>query len=60
MDYMNLDFKLPEMKGKRSWYRYADTSLPSPEDIVQKGKEVKIDEPHYTANAHSVVILISK
>jgi glycogen operon protein len=54
-----LEFALPPLQGRR-WYRYADTSLPSPQDIVESGDEVPIEGDIYRANGRSVVILISK
>jgi glycogen operon protein len=47
-------------EGKR-WMRMADTSLPSPQDILEPGNEVplKNTETYYTGN-RSIVIFISK
>lgn len=55
----NLEFELPEIKGKQ-WFRFADTSLPSPEDIAEFGQEVPIKGDKYLVNNHSVVIMVSK
>lgn len=60
MDNSGLDFEIPDIKGNRKWYRTVDTSLPSPEDITECGKEKLINSSIYHVNAHSIVILISK
>jgi isoamylase len=56
MDTTEHQFELPFTPGHR-WYRFADTSLPSPLDI---GTEVPIEGNVYTAAYSSVVILESK
>jgi glycogen operon protein len=54
-------FVLVGPSGKREWYRVVDTGLPSPNDIVSSGNEVKLPSKHiYHVNARSVVILISR
>jgi len=40
------------------WHRVADTSLESPNDIVEPGDEESLQNPHYDVKARSVVILI--
>jgi glycogen operon protein len=37
-----------------------DTALPSPQDIVEPGKEAKISGSTYLVTGRSVVVLISK
>jgi glycogen operon protein len=54
-----LAFELPTITG-RAWHRAVDTSLPSPSDIAEDGREVVIGDPSYIVNGHSVVVLISK
>jgi len=39
------------------WRRVVDTSEPTPEDIVEPGKERKLDAPSYAVRARSVVVL---
>jgi glycogen operon protein len=57
----DIDFQLPAIGGRRSWFRAVDTSLPSPDDIVSPGQEVLITTAgSYRVNARSVVVLISK
>jgi isoamylase len=53
------NFDLP-VAGHRSWFRSVDTSLPSPDDIVDANSEVRIEGASYIVNARSCVILISK
>ena len=59
MDGSALTFELPTIPG-RAWHRAADTSLPSPDDIAEDGKEVAIADTSYIVNGHSVVVLISR
>jgi glycogen operon protein len=54
-----LPFELPPVAG-RTWHRVADTSLPSPSDILGHGKEIKITGDQYVVNGRSVVVLVSK
>ncbi|OEH93832.1 glycogen debranching protein GlgX [Bacillus solimangrovi] len=56
----SLSFKLPQLNRERTWHRFVDTSLESPDDIVLKGEEIVIEGVEYEVNPHSVVILISK
>ncbi len=39
------------------WRRVVDTSLPSPDDIVDPGREVRLDNRQYLVKARSVVVL---
>jgi glycogen operon protein len=59
MDGQALAFELPIVPG-RKWYRALDTSLASPDDIAEDGREVAIDGSTYIVNDHSVVVVISK
>ncbi len=54
-----LEFELPPVAG-RTWHRTCDTSLASPEDIADPGREVRIDGDKYVVNGRSVVVLVSK
>ncbi|MBM2815570.1 MAG: glycogen debranching enzyme GlgX [Ignavibacteria bacterium] len=60
MDYMPLSFEIPELKGGRKWYRFADTFLGSPNDISEIGNELLLENNEYIVNQYSIVILISK
>lgn len=59
MYWDRLVFDLPQVPGRR-WHRVVDTSRPSPDDIVDPGHEVPLQTMDYTADARSVVILLSK
>ncbi|MBI5219607.1 MAG: glycogen debranching protein GlgX [Bacteroidia bacterium] len=59
MDWMDLDFELPILKNK-NWYRMIDTSLNSPDDILEPEKEVLLKKNSYAVKMHSIVVLISK
>ena len=40
------------------WRRVIDTSLPSPDDIVEQGNEVLLDTSSYLVKSRSVVVLM--
>ncbi|MBW4027946.1 MAG: glycogen debranching protein GlgX [Acidobacteria bacterium] len=54
-----LQFALPAVTGgaQEGWSRLIDTSLPSPEDILQEGTGVLVTAPIYLVNPHSIVML---
>jgi glycogen operon protein len=54
-----LVFEFPQA-GDRSWFRAVDTSLASPSDIADPGREVRIEGSGYIVNGRSIVVLISK
>jgi glycogen operon protein len=54
-----LPFELPVVPG-RQWHRVIDTSLASPDDIAEEGREIPVDGSTYIVNDHSVVVLISR
>ncbi|MBF0464804.1 MAG: glycogen debranching protein GlgX [Nitrospirae bacterium] len=54
-----LSFEIPIVRG-RQWYRVIDTSKPSPNDIVDEGKEVKLSDNSYLVEGRGVVVLMSK
>jgi isoamylase len=59
MGWTGATFQVPAIP-KRKWYRVLDTSLASPDDIVDPGKEVPITGSDYLVNDRSIVMLISK
>ena len=59
MYWDGLSFALPTVPG-RSWHRFADTALASPDDIAEPGREIAIDGDHYVVTGRSIVILIAK
>jgi isoamylase len=54
-----LRFELPEIPNC-NWARVIDTGLPSPDDIVEPGSEVVVDDIAYQATGRSVVVLVSQ
>jgi glycogen operon protein len=56
-----LEFELPPLPGasQTGWQRVVDTALPSPDDISAWGQAVQVQGSTYTAQAHSVVILVA-
>jgi isoamylase len=59
MDWENLDFDIPPVKG-RKWYRLVDTGLLSPEDMVTPKVAPVISGSTYHVHNRSVVVLISR
>ena len=53
----SLDFELPTADRQRPWHRWIDTSLESPEDIVQWHTAPAHAERVYRAGPRSVVTL---
>jgi pullulanase/glycogen debranching enzyme len=61
MHWEDLEFQIPAIGGRRSWFRAVDTSLTQPDDIASSGQEVLITTAGtYRVNARSVVVLISR
>ena len=54
-----LSFELPPLAGGKSWRRWIDSSLESPEDIVPWGEAPGVYDPMYRAGPRSVVVLWS-
>ena len=59
MDESDFEFDNPENR-ERTWHRFVDTSLPSPQDIMPLKKEPAISGPTYLVKSHSSVILVSR
>jgi glycogen operon protein len=52
---------LPSLEVRQRWYRVIDTSLPSGEDFMEPGQEVRLDpQDHYLASPRSTVILLGR
>lgn len=61
MDIYDLTVTLPALSGDKKWYRVADTSFESPEDILKSGQEELLNEQRrYVLLAGASVILMSK
>jgi isoamylase len=54
-----LDMQVPAIDG-RKWMRAVDTSLPSPADIADPGKESPFTGQSYRVGPRSVVVLVNK
>ena len=54
-----LDMEVPVIAG-RQWARTVDTSLPSPSDIADPGKEVLFTAQSYRVSPRSIVVLVNK
>jgi glycogen operon protein len=54
-----IDFEIPQFDGL-DWYRSIDTSLRSPEDIVDYDQQVKINDQRYVVTGRSIVVLLSR
>src|SRR5882757_3533422 len=53
------DHEFAVAEGRPSeWWRVVDTSLASPEDIVEPGKEPQLQNSKYKVGARSVVVLL--
>jgi isoamylase len=59
MYWSALNMDIPAIKG-RKWTRAVDTSLASPDDISDPGKEAAINDSTYRVNGRSVVVLVNK
>jgi isoamylase len=56
-----LEFRIPAAPSGRAWRRAVDTSLPSPEDIVEEDRRPHVPVLQaYPVRAHSLVVLISE
>ncbi len=56
----DLEFDLPPI-GHHEWFRFADTSQPSPQDIAEDGLEFPLlSQEKYLVRAHSVAIFVGK
>jgi pullulanase/glycogen debranching enzyme len=53
----NLSFQIQE-GGAKDWMRVADTSMPSPFDLLEIGKEKPLRSLNYGVKARSIVVLL--
>jgi isoamylase len=54
-----LDFELPRIEGGKSWKRWIDTSLETPQDIVPWQEALGVPDHVYRVGPRSVVVLWS-
>ncbi len=59
MHWEPVSFEIPQYDSL-SWYRSIDTSLSSPEDIVEEKDQVFIKDNNYIVNDRSIVILVTR
>ena len=52
-----LEFELPPLASGKPWRRWIDTSLPSPQDIVEWKSAPRVLDKMYQVGPHSVVML---
>jgi len=57
--WQELKFELPLPSRGGCWLQVVDTSLPSPHDIAEPGREPAITGSTYTVHPHSVVVLLA-
>jgi glycogen operon protein len=57
--WMPLEFELPPVTGNPDggWLRLIDTSLPTPDDIVEETNGLRVKGPKYLVNPRSIVML---
>lgn len=55
----DLTFELPPLQPGLAWYRFVDTSLPSPDDLCDTPSSEQRQGESYRATARSAVILIA-
>ena len=58
MDDSPHDFAVPH-EGERRWLVFADTAMPSPEDIFEPGSERPLEGERCSVQGRSIVILVS-
>lgn len=59
MDWQELDFALPSIKGHR-WHRSIDTSQAFPNDVAPEGSEQLVEGDNLRVAGRSVVVLVSR
>lgn len=61
MYWETLHFQLPELPENQKWHLFANTDMPSPEDIFDPGREPLLDDQqNFLVGARSVVVLVGK
>jgi hypothetical protein len=61
MYYQPITFGLPVLPKPLQWHRFADTSLPAPDDICNIGGEILLSsQKSYEAKEWSISILLGK
>jgi isoamylase len=60
MHWETLPCQLPQPPGGTRWHIFANTSMPSPEDIWEPGREPALDGPQVLVGGRSVLILLAR
>jgi glycogen operon protein len=61
MHWESHSFELPRLPRSRRWHTFANTSMPSPHEIVSPGQEQALGEQrHFLVGERSVVILVGR
>ena len=56
-----LPFELPAPPEGQRWHLFANTSMPSTQDICEPGNEVELDDQNQImAGGRSVIVLVAK
>ncbi|MFO7538538.1 MAG: glycogen debranching protein GlgX [Chloroflexota bacterium] len=59
MHWESYKFELPQLPPRHQWHQFADTALPSPEDIVLPGEERPLSNQRYLQIAPRSVIILT-
>lgn len=54
-----LEFELPPLDGKANWRRWIDTSLDSPDDIIEFDQAPQIQNLTCQVAAHTTIVLLA-
>jgi glycogen operon protein len=61
MYYQPITFGLPVLPKALQWHRFADTSLPSPDDICEPGDGILLSsQKSYEVKEWSIAILLGR
>jgi glycogen operon protein len=61
MHWQALPFELPHLPAGRHWHVFANTSMPSPEDVHEPGQEPCLGEQgSFLVGERSVVVLVAR
>jgi isoamylase len=61
MHWESHHFELPNLPGRRRWRVFANTGMPSPQDICEPGQEILLQQQEsFLVGARSVVILVGR
>jgi glycogen operon protein len=61
MYWEDLDFELPRLPEGMRWHVFANTSMPSPEDINEIGKEPVLENQYnFLVGSRSVIVLVGR